>query len=64
MKVKEFLIEDDFINKGQKIMVAVAEDGSKWVVSGNPHFPTNLIPYESCWYTEIGHSNFNKANGK
>lgn len=64
MKIKELLIEDDFVNKGQKIMVAIAEDGSKWVLSGNPHFPTSLTPYENCWYTKEGHQNIEKANGR
>lgn len=64
MRIVNFEIEDDFVNKGQKLLIAIALDGSKYVVSGNPHFPTSLIPYEQCWYTKVGHENFNEANGK
>ena len=52
MKVKEFIVEDDKVNRGLKILVAVTEDGSKFVVSGNPHFPTQLVPYDECYYSK------------
>lgn len=52
-KIVEFYLEEDKKNKqGAMLLIAVAEDGSKYVVCGNPHFPTNVTPYGSCWYTK------------
>lgn len=53
MKIKEFHIEDDIRNKGHKLLIAISEDGLKYVVAGNPHFPTSIIPYNECWYVDI-----------
>lgn len=53
MEIKKFIIEEDKVNKGSKLLVAIAKDDSKWIVCGNPHFPTALIPYEDCYYTQV-----------
>lgn len=63
MKITEFTIEDDFVNKGRKILTALAEDGSKWVVYSGQS-ATSLIPYDMSWNTSDGHKNIEKANGR
>jgi len=49
MKVKEFFIEESKVNKQCLILVAVLETGEKFVVSGDHHAPTFIIPYERAW---------------
>jgi hypothetical protein len=51
MKIKEFEIEESKVNKGCLNLIAIAENGSKYVVSGDFHSPTYLIPYETAWDT-------------
>lgn len=52
MKVTDFEIEDDKVNEGQKMLIAIAEDGSKWVVGGNLNFSLELVPYDKCANTK------------
>lgn len=33
------------------LLIAESETGQKFVVGGNPHFTTELVPYEKCYYT-------------
>ena len=51
-KIKEFYIEEDKKNKGSFLLIAVCEDGEKFVVSGSAHAPMHLVPYDNCWYTK------------
>lgn len=48
-KVKSFEIEESKRNKGCFVLVAITENGEKFVVGGNPHFPNFLERYKSCW---------------
>lgn len=57
--VKEFYIEESKVNKGMLIMVAVAEDGSKYVVGGDPYNTPAVIPYNQCW-DAIGQDEYKK----
>lgn len=48
MKIIEFNMENSSVNKS-KVLVATAEDGSKWVLGGSPDFPQYIIPYDKAW---------------
>lgn len=49
MIIEKFEIEESKVNKGCLILVATAADGKKYVVSGNYHSPTYIVPYENAW---------------
>jgi hypothetical protein len=51
-KVKEFSIEESKINKGLMVLIAIDEDGKKWVCSGDHWSPTYLVEYENAFDTE------------
>ena len=51
MEVEKFHIEERTKNKGCFVLVAETKSGEKFVVSGDPHFPTYLKPYGDCFYT-------------
>jgi len=53
MRVKNFKIEESTVNKGCKILIAICENGEKFVVSGDHHSPTYLVPYEKAFDTKI-----------
>ena len=52
MKVEKFEIEESAVNKNCFILIAITEDGKKFVVSGNPYIPMYLDPYESSFYVK------------
>lgn len=51
-KIKEFGIEESKVNKGLMILVAIDEDGNKWVCSGDHWSPTYLQKYEGAFDTK------------
>lgn len=51
MKVDHFIVEDSKVNKQQKILVAVLQNGDKYVCSGDHWAPTYLQPYDTSWDT-------------
>ena len=51
MIVERFHIEESTKNKGCFVLIAELKTGEKFVVSGDPHFPTYLQPYDACYYT-------------
>ena len=55
MKVKEFEIEESKVNKGCLNLIAIAENGEKYVVSGDYHSSPYLIPYDRAWDTSELH---------
>lgn len=57
MKIIEFHIEESKVNKVCLNLIATSEDGNKYVVSGDFHSPTYLIPYESAWDTRDNNPN-------
>lgn len=56
IKIKDFFLEESKFNKGLMVMVAVDENGKKWVVSGDHHAPTYLVEYEKS--SDTKESNF------
>ncbi len=53
MKIKEFEIQTSTRNKQLSVLIAIAEDGTKWVVSGDCYSPTYLTPYEAAFDTTL-----------
>lgn len=51
MKVAKFEIEESKVNKNCLLLIAITEDGKKFVVSGDHYMPTYVIPYESAFDT-------------
>lgn len=49
IKITEFFLEESKVNKGCMNVIAVDENGQKWVVSGNMHSPTYSVKYEDAW---------------
>ena len=62
MRIDHFEIEESKVNKGMKILIAIAEDGQKYVVAGDFHACTRLVPYEHAW-DAIGQEAMNKLRG-
>ena len=52
IKIKEFFIEESKVNKGLMILVAVDENGQKWVCSGDHWSPTYAKKYEDAFDTK------------
>ena len=51
-RIDHFIIEESKVNKGLMILIAVSEDGRKWVCSGNHWSPTYLVKYEDAFDTQ------------
>lgn len=49
MKVVSFEIEESKVNKGSMLLIAIGEDGTKYVVAGDPYYCSKLEPYEKAW---------------
>lgn len=62
MKVISFEIEESKVNKGQMILIAVTETNERFVVAGNAHYCTQLVPYDKCW-DAIGQEKFKEITG-
>ena len=52
MKITEFEIEESKVNKGCLLLIAITEDGSKYIVSGDHYSPTYIIPYDRAFDTK------------
>ncbi len=44
VKVEEFYIQESIFNKNLFVLVAIDQFGQEWVVGGNHHYPTYLMP--------------------
>lgn len=44
IKVEDFYIQESIFNKNLFVLVATDEFGEEWVVGGNHHHPTYLMP--------------------
>lgn len=49
VKIKSFELQESTVNKGRMCLVAIAEDGSKWVIGGNHQENNYATPYETAW---------------
>ena len=52
LKIKEFFLEESKVNKKLMILVAIDENGQKWVCSGDHWNPTYLKKYEDAFDTQ------------
>jgi hypothetical protein len=46
IRIKDIYLQESKLNRGLLVMIAVDENGQKWVVSGDHHHQTYLIEYE------------------
>lgn len=51
IKITEFFLEESKVNKGCMNVIAVDENGQKWVCSGDHWSPMYAIKYEDAWDT-------------
>lgn len=50
IKIKEFSLEESKVSKNNiMLLIAVDEDGGKWVVGGNSYYPAQAVPYDKCY---------------
>lgn len=52
IKLKEFFLEESKVNKGLMIVVAIDENGEKWVLSGDHWNPTFAQKYDNSFDTK------------
>lgn len=51
-KIKEFYITESKVNKGLMLLIAVDEDGQKWVIYGDVINPAYIVKFEDGFDTK------------
>jgi len=62
MRIDSFYTEESKVNKGVLLLIALDENGDKYVVGGDPHNTIRLVPYEQC-FDVIGADDYKKLCG-